>query len=592
MFWHLLYVRLESGEQQNIIISDGAGYYAYLPAVFIYNDLQYSFTELNHPEHPNAPGANHEYFRNTLTDSQKVNKYFYGTSLAELPFFCGAVLYATFFDYPVDGYSLPFQIAVALAAIGYTLLGLFFLKKLLMRKGIQDGVAAIVLLMLFLGTNLYHYTLQEPSMSHAFSFGIIALFLYHVSVLLDNTSSPNLLKCVFLFGLIVMIRPVNAIVLAAVPLLADSLQHLKQTLLTVLKLRKGLLFAMLIFISMIFIQLIIWKAGTGHWWLDSYKGEHMNLMKAHVFNVLFSFRKGFFIYTPLMLLAIAGIFFMKRVHERITFAVFFLLNVWIISAWQLWHYGGSLGMRPMIDSYSVFAFPLAFFTQRIFAAKLKYLMIILFGLLTIHNLIQHYQYKTRILPYDGMTKEKYRAVFLKTNKIYADRFDPAQEKLHSLPNGATKISSFSRTFEEDTSAHFNTFFGVVANEQFVSGNHAVMINDTIKSSANLAVMMRDAFPETMMQQIWVVVKAKVYVTSGKSTARLALAFKDNAVVYNWQAPPLLWQVEKSNEWTTFTYVSPLPPPASAMGEVVTFIIHDDPTKVYADDFEISFWKAP
>ena len=39
--------------------------------------------------------------------------------------------------------------------------------------------------------------------------------------------------------------------------------------------------------------------------------------------------------------------------------LFSLLNFYIVSAWSVWYYGGSLGIRALVQSYPVWAFALA-----------------------------------------------------------------------------------------------------------------------------------------------------------------------------------------------------------------------------------------
>ncbi len=39
-------------------------------------------------------------------------------------------------------------------------------------------VTAITLLIIIFGTNLYHYVTEEPTMSHAYNFSLISIFVF------------------------------------------------------------------------------------------------------------------------------------------------------------------------------------------------------------------------------------------------------------------------------------------------------------------------------------------------------------------------------------------------------------------------------
>ncbi|MDG1295585.1 MAG: hypothetical protein P8P48_00505, partial [Saprospiraceae bacterium] len=45
--------------------------------------------------------------------------------------------------------------------------------------------------------------------------------------------------------------------------------------------------------------------------------------------------------------------------------LFFLVNFYIVSAWDIWWYGGSFGQRALVQSYAIMAFPLAAFVEQL-----------------------------------------------------------------------------------------------------------------------------------------------------------------------------------------------------------------------------------
>ena len=117
-----------------IIVADGLGYYSYLPAKFIYNDVNLEFKwfdevfKANYDDHLfEKPTQN---FLVKYKD-RMINLYYPGQSLFQLPFFFLGHISARLFNYPADGYSAPYQVAMGISGIFYTLLGLLFCSKLI-----------------------------------------------------------------------------------------------------------------------------------------------------------------------------------------------------------------------------------------------------------------------------------------------------------------------------------------------------------------------------------------------------------------------------------------------------------------------------
>ena len=80
--------------------------------------------------------------------------------------------------------------------------------------------------------------------------------------------------------------------------------------------------------------------------------------------MLFSVQKGLFFWSPLLLLACAGLAWLLavRTSARAFVAggmVFLVLNTYLIASWWDWQFGGSFGHRGFTDSLPVFAIGLA-----------------------------------------------------------------------------------------------------------------------------------------------------------------------------------------------------------------------------------------
>ncbi len=70
---------------QGIIKADASGYYAYLPAIFIYNDLEYNYLDTIIGNKSYSNNLNFD-FRENHKDT-RINKFFCGTAILQTPFF-------------------------------------------------------------------------------------------------------------------------------------------------------------------------------------------------------------------------------------------------------------------------------------------------------------------------------------------------------------------------------------------------------------------------------------------------------------------------------------------------------------------------
>lgn len=406
-------------EPRTVINHDVTNYYCYLPAAFIYKDLSFNFIK---DEYHNFGGKN--MFWPVPVEGKEnayVIKMSMGMSYLYLPFFLMAHTYTKHYsDYPADGYSPPYEFFIILSCIFYLILGFYFLRKLLLLF-FKDGVVAVVLLLTIFGTNLYYYASSEPGMSHAFSFSLFAIFAYLSVKWIDKKSWKQAVGIGLIGGLIVLIRPVNILVFLF-PLLVkiESWDDFKQRLTWFVEEYKQILIIALGGFLMILPQLIFWKVNSGSWVYYSYTDEHFFFNDPHILDGLFSYRKGWLLYTPIMIFPIIGIImsYFRRKELFWPLAIYLPLHIYIIYSWWCWWYGGSFGSRPMIEAYALLALPLGVWVNwvREHVTGIVNFSIIAVLLVSL-NLFQTARYRYGSIHFDGMTEEAYWLNFGKRDPV-------------------------------------------------------------------------------------------------------------------------------------------------------------------------------
>jgi hypothetical protein len=402
--------------RKQIIDGDGSGYYAYLPALFIYQSADFTpVYELEKKKR--AKDYQGHYFHRA--GEKLVNKYTTGTAMLQLPFFLMAYVLSLIFGLAPDGYNILFQYGVALAAFFYVFLGLMYLKKLADLYEMPARISIPLVFVILLGTNLFYYSFFAPSMSHAYSFSLIAIFIFLLKRTFINYSAELIFVTAFLLGLIMLVRPVNAVVVLAIPFLASSPAAFLETIRKKLDL-KDILITLGLFILALSPQLMINYLQTEKAIVFGYTNEGFYWLDPEAINFLFSYRKGWFTYTPVMLLTLPALYtlFKKSAYLFITFVMFLIVLVYVFSSWWNWLYGDSFGMRPMIDFYAIFFVVICLFIERVRIRWIRYLIGGFAGLAVLLNLFQTWQYSRGIIHADSMNKEAYWYVFLKSGQKY------------------------------------------------------------------------------------------------------------------------------------------------------------------------------
>lgn len=442
-----------------VVRSDVKGYYGYLQALFIRHDLGH--------EPPVW-----EYVRETPTGT--LNKYYCGTAVMMAPWFLiGHDLALGDPKAPHDGLSGYEMKALSIGAWCYLLIGLLALRSVLRRMGIGEGSVAWTLLAIGLGTQLLQYSALQPGWSHIHSFCAIGLFLLSVQRFAQAGSAWWMPMAAGLLALIILIRPVNALVLLALPVLLGegALPALRRAISHPYLLLASAVLAL----TILAIQPLLWHAQVGRWYAYGYSGEGFHWSRPEAVKVLFGFRRGLFLWAPVLLLSAAGTFRLLW-HQRARGAWmlgYWAANTYIISAWWIWYYGSGFGSRPFVDHYPVLALPMALLLDGLRGRMLMAARVFILACCAL-LLFQFWQYQEGILHQESMDRSKYAYTFLRTDPAYKGALGGNYQGPPFNPNGMSVVLEESCDFEH-ACAHWGGG-GIRSREDAFSGGNAVVFD--------------------------------------------------------------------------------------------------------------------
>ena len=218
----------------------------------------------------------------------------------------------------------------------------------------------------------------------------------------------------------IIIRPVNGLVVLSLPFLAGSSQALVKTTLDFLKKPSTIVLSAVIFLFVVCIQLIIYKIASGSFFIYTYANEGFNFFQPHFLAILFSYKKGLFLYTPLLLISLSGFYILWKKNRFELFSLLFFLIVlnFVLSSWWMWWYGGSFSSRVYVEFIPVFMVLLGIFINSIEKPAAKRLFITFALLVAMLCQIQTYQYRKGTIHWDSMTKELYWQRILEAGRLF------------------------------------------------------------------------------------------------------------------------------------------------------------------------------
>lgn len=443
----------------NFHSGDSWGYYTYLPATFLYDDLgDYSkcveAIRKYNPQFEDPLNDPYGIYHRHPETGKNVVKYSCGVALALSPFFALSHGYALFVNGPADGYSPVYGVGLGLGMITWVCFGLYFLFRVLNRY-FDRTVSGLTILALAFATNLYYNTVLNSLMSHALIFSLYCFLIYATDTYYRQPTLRRGLIIGLSAGAITLVR-MNEVYCVLIPLLwgiTDSgtwkarFRHFRVYWTHFVL---AALVASLLFIP----QVLYWKTFADAWVFNGYIGEKFDFRNAQIHKGLFGYNNGWLVWSPIMALSIPGIM-VTWFRARAAFWSLILLlplHIVVIYSWWCWNYINGFGSRPMEHMYPLLAFALAAFFS-LFTGKWmgKALVGLIIAGAAALNIFQIYQTVNGMLITSAATKAYYWTIFGKTQNDHDILVARASNEMQ--PRNPAYISDYYLQDFEDTTSY-------------------------------------------------------------------------------------------------------------------------------------------
>lgn len=580
---------------RNTLSWDVMGYYMYLPATFIYDDIKIKDKQwVDDIIEKYKPTATF-YQAVKQDDGTWVLRYTSGLALINAPFFfCGHVA-AGVLGYPQDGFSMPYQWAMVIGALLYSILGLWLCRKLLLHF-FNDEITTLLLLILVLGTNYFQIVVYAGTMPHSYLFTFYAILLLQTIKWHKTPNYRSAIAIGLMVGLITLIRP-NELVVILIPLIW-GITGFNKTILEKFKLILSK-FSHIIVLSIAVIvggaiQLFYWKHVTGHWLYYSYQdpGVGFDFKSPHTLDFLFSFRKGWFIYTPLMVLSVIGFYFLWLKNRVLfwAFVAYFIINLYVVSSWSVWWYaGGSYSSRSLVSAYGILLIPMGYLFQVAYDKRkilFYWLFIPMLVLFFILNLFQTWQFNKGILDGERITKAYYFRIFGRTSVTNEDK----QHLLVARSTETIEIIPTNEKFKAKILANYN-WDNPKENELKnwspfgYNSSGGLLLDENTEFSPGINLKYTEI---TDKEYAWIRASVRIFVpkNSEGSFPLLAMAFHHKDAAYKYRSSEYLSQQLEKGKWNLVTLEYQTPEVRSIKDNLKVYVWNRDRKEVYIDDFRV------
>jgi hypothetical protein len=395
---------------------DGVGYYAFARALLIEHRLDFTkdWLSANNSFRAGRVDAHDHILATEYTANGHLDNHFaIGPTILWAPFLLVAHLgvqvnHVLGGHIPADGFSLPYTLAMCFGTACYGFLALW-LSFQLGQRHLPEKWAFLATLGIWFASSFLVYMYFNPSWSHTHSAFVVALFLWYWDRTRGDRNWTQWLILGAIAGLMMNVYYLNGVVLL-VPLIESCAIYANAFASgrpdSVMRLfLLNLLFAVTVIVA--FLPTLITKKILYGSFLNMGYTEHWFLSSPALLKVCFSAEHGLFSWTPIILPAVVGLFFLRRREPLLGYSciVVFIAYLYVIGCYEDWAGISSFGSRFFVSLTPIFILGLAAFfdwLERVWQERRAAILAVsVTAVLIIWNLGLVFQWGVHLIPARG-----------------------------------------------------------------------------------------------------------------------------------------------------------------------------------------------
>ncbi len=398
-----------------VAASDEIEYFSYLPSILLDGDLnfrnQYEYFCSRDPQDCVKSRFQETFLDMKTPTGMQINFGPMGTAVLWLPFYLVAHLFALIAQnfnpaFAASGVSQPYIFAVSVGSAFWGWVGMYLAYRIA-RHYFDEAIALGSALVILFATNAVYYMYVAPAFSHATSLFASALFVFVWWRTRESRARGNWLHWFALGasgGLMTMVREQEGVffvmvlvegahVLYGVLHKSEKYVALQKWILGAFVMAFG---ALLVFLP----QLMVYRVLNGNFMPARNVTDKFTWNGNHILDILFSNFHGLFTWTPVVLLAVIGLFLLWRQDKLLAaaFLVAFAVETYLLGSFSTWFGGAAYGGRRFINCTVLFVIGLAAFADAIQTRVPRPVLAGAGAVLIVWNLFFIIQFVTGMIP--------------------------------------------------------------------------------------------------------------------------------------------------------------------------------------------------
>jgi hypothetical protein len=336
---------------------DGNGYYAWLASAVVDRDLEFR-NQYAHAE----PLFRDRYFDadgqprpDVLTPSGRMeNQWSVGPALLWAPWFLAAHAGVTVArrggsEIAADGYTWPYRWACAIGTVIYGWMGVTLARRAAVAVGVAPRSASIAAAAVWAAGPLPVYQYFLPFHVHALAAFSVSLYLWYWLTRRPLVTLRSWAVWGAAAGLMTVVYQLNAVLLLVVPFAILEMRAAKPSAPVWAALAAGGAGALMPWVPQLAGKAIVYGTPFTTGYRDRFFWATPRMLET-----AWSTEHGLFLWTPILLACVVGLFTLTRRRDVVIFTAVFAVFFYAVASFENWHGVSSFGNRFFLSLTAVF----------------------------------------------------------------------------------------------------------------------------------------------------------------------------------------------------------------------------------------------
>jgi len=467
---------------------------------------------------------------------------------------------------------------------------------LVLRKYITTAATLVTLLLLFLGTNFFLMTIYSGALQASILLALMVLVVWMTERWYKKPGWAETIIIGLSMGTLIFVKPAGfASFLVFLFWGAYNRESFKAKWKVFIEHSDLVLTILILFLGGMCMRLFNPQAFEGTLFCDYVTGKRaVYFLAPWLWQVLFSIKNGWLIYTPLVLFSIPGFYILAERNKKIFYSTFLsaLVFVFLLASTPEITIPDNFSQAHMTEILAVLFIPIGYFVGWVFEAgrmRKVFFGLILAAVIGL-NLFQTWQYRSRILNPWFTTPAYYRAVFLKTHvngqtRMMQEYFNMDMSTYLANEGDFNRTTLFYANFENDPKG----FGGHIQEKLAFAGKAAMRLDTGLRFTPNPNLTL-GKLPSDY--PLGIRFSAEVYSDQdySENTANIIISLKHKDQLYRYEARSLKDMHLEKGKWNLVKLDYVIPRKYDADDELIASVWYTGNASMYVDEARVELFE--